>query len=105
MAKNSATRQKELRKRKKHLGYKQINIFIDRKSTERLERLMEEIDDSIVGTISSALKAAEYIHFNLELPDIVTKYSPEDSEVHQKKRQKQRKARKKKKEPVRMIRI
>jgi hypothetical protein len=100
MAKTGAERQKKYREQKKRQGDKPINFYLDQESTERLEKIMDEIDDSIGGTFSSLLRAGEYILFTLQMPGIVTKYSPEDSEGQKKKRQKQRKSRRKKKGPV-----
>ena len=95
MAKSGAERQKDLRRRKKRQGFKQINMYLDRESTERLEKLMAASGQGIVDTFKSALGAYEYV-YSVKLGDAFKQV---------KKTQKPRKKRRKEKEPIRKIRI
>ena len=95
MAKSGAERQKDLRQRKKRQGYKQINMYLDRESTERLEKLMTASGQGIVDTFKRALGAYEYA-YSVKLGDAFKQ---------QKKTQKPRKKRRKEKEQIRQVRI
>jgi len=60
MAKSGKQRQKEFRERRK--GQRQINVFIDRESSERLDRIRDELNESIADVLQRTMEFYEDSH-------------------------------------------